>query len=337
FDAQGYENRPEVLARLGDVLARDACASGLIPRLAVVMGRCIGADALLASGSDLLFMVSDQSSLFITGSEIVTAVTGDTLSEGALGGANLHVENGVAAGAYDNECEALLALRRLVDFLPAAGDERKQCDDLARQDPSLATLVPDEATRSYDVKEPVFKICDKDAFFELHEPYAQNIVTGFGRIEGRSVGVIANQPLVLAGALDLGACRKAARFVDFCARFHLPIVSLIDTPGFLPGVAEEHGGVLREASVLCAALARAPSPKIIVVLRNAIGAAALAMGVGNNNATIFAWPSARIALTGGAADIPLASASANPAVRTIAPAETRAQIVEALRRMDAAR
>jgi propionyl-CoA carboxylase beta chain len=336
FDARGYENRPEVLALVGEILERDARASGVIARIAIVMGPCVGADALLAGASDLLFMVRARSGLFLTGPEVVAALTPETLSDEALGGAEIHSEtSGLAAGVYDNDAEALLQIRKLVDCLPFADGEWKTFDNPARKEPSLATLVPEESTRSYDVKELILKILDEEAFFELQESFAPNIVIGFGRIEGRSVGVIANQSLVLAGALNANACRKAARFVALCGRFGIAIVSLIDVPGFLPGATQEHGGIARDAAKLLSAIIQAPVAKIVVILRNAIGAAALAMGGGDSGATIYAWPSARIALKGGASAPnlqSLASAGADLVDAIIAPAETRTRIVEALTR-----
>ncbi len=337
FDARGYENRPEVLALLGEILERDARASGIVPRISVVMGPCVGADALLAGASDLLFMVRDQASLFLTGPEIVAALTQETLSDEALGGAEVHSEtSGLADGAYDNDAEALLHIRKLVDCLPLADGDWESFDNPSRKEPSLATLVPDEPTRSYDVKELILKILDEEAFFEIQDSFAPNIVIGFGRIEGRSVGVIANQSLVFAGALDANACRKAARFVALCGRLGIAIVSLIDVPGFLPGAAQEHGGIARDAASLLSAIIQAPVAKIVVILRNAIGAAALAMGAGDSGAVIYAWPSARIALKGGASAAnlqSLASAGADLVDAIIAPAETRMRIAEALARL----
>jgi propionyl-CoA carboxylase beta chain len=193
--------------------------------------------------------------------------------------------------------------------------------------------VPDEPTRSYDVKELILKILDEEAFFEIQDSYAPNIVIGFGRIEGHCLGIIANQSLVLAGALSANACRKAARFAALCGRLEIAILSLVDVPGFLPGVMQEHGGIVREAAALHAAITQVPVAKIVVILRNAIGAAALAMGAGDSGATIYAWPSARIALTGGASAAhlhSLASAGADLVDAIVAPAETRMRIAEAL-------
>ncbi len=333
FDARGYENRPEVLALIGEILERDARASGVVARIAVVLGSCVGADAVLAGASDLRFMVRGQGTLFLTGPETVAALTQETLSGEALGGAEVNKANALADGVYDNDCEALLQIRKLVDCLPFANEDFESFDTRARKEPGLATLVPDEPTRSYDVKELVLKILDEEAFFELQESFAPNIVIGFGRIEGRGVGIIANQSLVLAGALDANACRKAARFVALCGRFGMPIVSLIDVPGFLPDAEQEHGGIARDAARLHSAIIRAPTAKIVVILRNAIGAAALAMGAGDSGATIYAWPSARIALKGGALAPnlqSLASAGADLVDTIIAPPETRMRIAEAL-------
>ncbi|MGA3304210.1 MAG: carboxyl transferase domain-containing protein, partial [Methylovirgula sp.] len=194
FDALGYENRPEVLALIGEILERDARASGIVPRISVVRGPCVGADALLAGASDLLFMVRDQGSLFLTGPDVVAALTQETLSDDALGGAGVHSEtSGLAVGVYDNDAEALLGIRRLVDCLPRADEDFESFDTSSRKELSLATLVPDEPTRSYDVKELILKILDEEAFFEIQDSYAPNIVIGFGRIEGHCLGIIANQ------------------------------------------------------------------------------------------------------------------------------------------------
>ena len=299
------------LAGLGEIYQRCVCASGVIPQISVVMGPCIGADAFVPALSDFIFMVRETSSLFVAGPEVVRAVTHQSVSVEELGGASMHAgKSAVADGAYDNDVAALLQIRRLVDFLPtsheAALPEWPSFDDPERIELSLDSLVPDDPTRPYDIKELIGKTVDEGDFFEIQEAHAENIVIGFGRIGGRSIGLVANQPLVLAGVLDCDALRKAARFVRFCDCFNIPIVTFVDVPGFLPGIAQEHGGVVKQGAKLLFAYAEASVPKITIITRNAFGAAYDVMASKHLRGDVnYAWPSAQIGLMGaqGAAEL----------------------------------
>ncbi len=292
------------LAGLGEIFQRCVLASGVIPQISVVMGACIGADAYVPALSDFIFMVRETSALIVTGPEVVQAVTHERVSTEDLGGASIHAtKSAVADGAYDNDVEVLLQIRRLLDFLPSSNEdvlpEWPSFDDPERREMSLDSLVPDDPAKSYDIEELILKIVDEGDFFEIQESHAKNIMTGFGRIEGRSVGLVANQPLVLGGVLDCDAARKAARFVRFCDCFNIPIVTLVDVPGFLPGVAQEHGGLAKQGAKLLFAYAQASVPKITIVTRKAFGAAYNVMASKHLRGDInYAWPSAQIGLMG---------------------------------------
>jgi len=331
FDSRGFASDVAVFAELRAVFER-AHAADRAPRIAVVMGSCAGADAMMAAQADFIFMIRQQASLFVTGPEVVAALGRETMDAEELGGAAVHVEtSGLADGLYDNDVEALLQIRRLVDFLP--GHERPWpiFDDPMRAEPALDTLVPEEPTRGYDVKEAIVKFLDEGDFFELQDSYARNIVVGFGRIDGETIGLVANQPLVLAGALDGAACRKAARFVGFCGRSSIPIVNLIDVPGFVPGPVQEHAGLARAAAALVSAYVQTRAPRIGIVLRNAIGAAYLALSVKRD--VTYAWPTARIALRGGEgrSESRRPSEQASEIDVAIEPHMTRPQLVSALK------
>jgi propionyl-CoA carboxylase beta chain len=234
----------------------------------------------------------------------VRALANESLSAEDLGGALVHsVTSGLADGVYDNDVEALLQLRRFIDFLPSSNaaelPEWPSFDDPERIEMSLDTLVPEDPTRSYDVKELIVKTVDEGDFFEIQEAHAQNIVIGFGRIAGRPIGLIANQPLVLGGVLDTSACSKAARFVRFCDCFNIPLVTFVDVPGFLPGIAQEHGGLAKAGAKLLFSYAQATVPKITITLRKGFGAAFAIMGSKHlRGDRAYAWPSAQIALMG---------------------------------------
>lgn len=333
FDSRGAANDVSIFAEWRAVFERTQAAARA-PRIAVILGSCAGPDAILAAQADFVAMIRNQASLFVTGPEIVAALGQEGISADELGGAKVHATtSGLADAVYDNEVEALLQIRRLVDFLPGREGPWQSFDDPMRIEPSLATLVPDEPTRGYDVKEAIVKCLDEGDFFEIQETYAQNIVVGFGRIDAQTIGVVANQPLVLAGALDGAACRKAARFVRFCGRLAIPIVTLIDVPGFLPGQAQEHAALARETAALISAYSRARGPQINLVLRNAIGAAYLALSVRRDRAT-YAWPSARIAPTGlGKYESLQVLEQTGEIVAVFEPATTRPQLVAALKRL----
>jgi propionyl-CoA carboxylase beta chain len=261
--------------------------------------------------TDFIFMVRDRSYMFVTGPDVVKTVTNETVTSEELGGAKVHTtKSSVADGAYDNDVEALLQVRRLIDFLPANNmdgvPEIPSFDDPSRVDESLDTLIPENPNKPYDMKELILKVVDEADFFEIQEAYAKNIVTGFGRIEGRTVGFVANQPMVLAGVLDSDASRKAARFVRFCDAFNIPIVTFEDVPGFLPGTAQEYGGLIKHGAKLLFAYSEATVPLVTVITRKAFGGAYDVMASKHIGGDVnYAWPTAQIAVMGakGAVEI----------------------------------
>src|SRR6202795_2213717 len=246
FDAGGARIQEGVaaLGGYGEVFKRNVIASGVIPQISVIMGPCAGGDVYSPAMTDFIFMVRDTSYMFVTGPDVVKTVTNEVVTAEELGGASVHTaKSGIADGSYDNDVECLLQMRRLLDFLPANSQagvpDWPTQDDPDRADPSLDALIPDNPNKPYDIKELILKVLDEGDFFELSEAFARNIVIGLGRIAGRTGGVVANQPMVLAGVLDSDASRKAARFVRFCDAFNIPIVTFVDVPGFLPGTAQE--------------------------------------------------------------------------------------------------
>jgi propionyl-CoA carboxylase beta chain len=255
--------------------------------------------------------VRDRSYMFVTGPDVVKTVTNETVTSEELGGAKVHTtKSSVADGAYDNDVEALLQVRRLIDFLPANNmdgvPEIPSFDDPNRVDDSLDTLIPDNPNKPYDMKELILKVVDEGDFFEIQESYAKNIITGFGRVEGRTVGFVANQPMVLAGVLDSDASRKAARFVRFCDAFNIPIVTFEDVPGFLPGTAQEYGGLIKHGAKLLFAYSEATVPLVTVITRKAFGGAYDVMASKHIGGDVnYAWPTAQIAVMGakGAVEI----------------------------------
>jgi propionyl-CoA carboxylase beta chain len=256
-------------------------------------------------------MVRDTSYMFVTGPDVVKTVTNETVTAESLGGASIHTtKSSIADGAYDNDVETLLQMRRLIDFLPASNTAELpeiEChQSVTEHDLSLDRLIPDNANKPYDIKELILKTADEGDFFEIQPSFAKNIVTGFGRVEGRTVGFIANQPMVLAGVLDSDASRKAARFVRFCDCFNIPIVTFVDVPGFLPGTAQEYGGLIKHGAKLLFAYAEATVPKITVITRKAYGGAYDVMASKHLRGDMnYAWPTAQIAVMGakGAVEI----------------------------------
>ena len=266
------------LAGYADVFERNVLASGVVPQVSVIMGPCAGGAVYSPAMTDFIFMVKDTSYMYVTGPEVVKTVTHEVVTHNELGGAVTHsTKSGVADGAFENDVEALLMLRRFMDFLPTSNREkppiRPTSDPADRVEMSLDTLVPDNPNQSYDMKELILKVVDEEDFFELQPDYAQNIVVGFGRMEGSTVGIVANQPLVLAGCLDIKSSIKAARFVRFCDAFNIPIVTFVDVPGFLPGTGQEYGGIIKHGSKLLFAYAEATVPKVTVITRKAYGGA----------------------------------------------------------------
>ena len=313
FDAGGARIQEGVaaLGGYGEVFTRNVLASGVIPQISVIMGPCAGGDVYSPAMTDFIFMVRDTSYMFVTGPDVVKTVTNETVTAEELGGASVHTtKSSIADGAFDDDVEALQEMRRLVDFLPlhnqAPLPELELHDDPDRMDDSLDTLIPDNANKPYDMKELIEKVVDEGDFMEIQEAFARNIITGFARIEGRPVGIIANQPMVLAGVLDSDASRKAARFVRFCDCFNIPLVTFVDVPGFLPGTAQEYGGLIKHGAKLLYAYTEATVPKITVITRKAYGGAYDVMSSKHIRGDInYAWPSAEIAVMGpkGAAEI----------------------------------
>lgn len=299
------------LAGYADVFQKNVLASGVVPQISMIMGPCAGGAVYSPAMTDFIFMVRDNSYMFVTGPEVVKTVTQEEVTQEELGGATTHTsKSGVADVAFENDIEALLQLRRFVDFLPPNNREdppfRPHFDDADRSEPSLNTLVPENPNVPYDIHELICKVVDESDFFELQPDYAANIVTGFGRMQGSTVGFVANQPMVLAGCLDIASSRKAARFVRFCDAFNIPIVTFVDVPGFLPGTAQEYGGIIKHGAKLLFAYAEATVPKITVITRKAYGGAYDVMSSKHLRGDInYAWPSAEIAVMGpkGAVEI----------------------------------
>ena len=313
FDAGGARIQEGVasLGGYGEVFKRNVLASGVIPQISVIMGPCAGGDVYSPAMTDFIFMVRDTSYMFVTGPDVVKTVTNEIVTAEELGGASVHAtKSSIADGAYDNDLECLLQMRRLIDFLPASFSagvpEWPSLDTVEREEASLDSLVPDNPNKPYDIKELILKVVDEGDFFELSETYARNIVIGLGRIAGRSVGFVANQPMVLAGVLDSDASRKAARFVRFCDAFNIPIVTFVDVPGFLPGTAQEYGGLIKHGAKLLFAYSQATVPLVTVITRKAFGGAYDVMASKHIGGDVnYAWPTAQIAVMGakGAVEI----------------------------------
>ena len=299
------------LAGYAEVFQRNVMASGVVPQISMIMGPCAGGAVYSPATTDYVFMVKDTSYMFVTGPDVVKAVTHEDVTQEELGGAITHTtKSGVADIGFETDVEALENLRMFLDFLPSSNKERPPeipTDDPAdRQEPSLDSLIPENPNESYDVKELITKILDENYFFELQPDYAKNIVIGYGRMEGSTVGMVANQPMALAGCLDIDASVKAARFIRFCDCFNIPIVMLVDVPGFLPGTQQEFGGLIRHGAKLLYAFAEATVPKVTVIIRKAYGGAYIVMGSKHLRGDVnYAWPSAEIAVMGskGAVEI----------------------------------
>ena len=304
----------EGVASLGgyaEVFQRNVLASGVVPQVSVIMGPCAGGAVYSPAMTDFIFMVEDTSFMYVTGPDVVRTVTHETVSHEELGGARTHARrSGVADLALDNDIEALLQVRRFLGFLPSSNREapplRPTEDPIERQEPSLDSLVPDNPNKPYDIKELIRKTADEGVFFELQPDWAGNIVIGFARYGGQPVGVVANQPMVLAGCLDIDSARKAGRFVRFCDAFNLPIVTFVDVPGFLPGTVQEYGGIIKHGAKLLFAYAEATVPKVTLITRKAYGGAYDVMSSKHLRGDVnYAWPQAEIAVMGakGAVEI----------------------------------
>ncbi|MEO0412315.1 MAG: acyl-CoA carboxylase subunit beta [Pseudomonadota bacterium] len=299
------------LAGYGDVFQRNIEASGVVPQISMIMGPCAGGAVYSPAMTDFIFMVKDSSYMFVTGPDVVKTVTNEEVTQEELGGAVAHsTKSSVADLALENDVEALTQTRRFFDFLPLnnreAPPEIPSFDDPNRIEMSLDTLVPPNPNQPYDMHELIEKTVDEGDFFELQPGHAPNIIIGFGRIEGKTIGIVANQPMHLAGVLDINSAKKAARFVRFCDCFNIPIVTFVDVPGFLPGVGQEHSGIIKHGAKLLFAYGEATVPKITIITRKAYGGAYVVMASKHMKADVnYAWPTAEIAVMGakGAVEI----------------------------------
>jgi acetyl-CoA carboxylase carboxyltransferase component len=301
----------DALAGYGDIFYRNTLASGVVPQISVIMGPCAGGAVYSPALTDFTIMVEKTGNMFITGPQVIKAVTGEDVSAEGLGGALVHSEvSGCASLMFSSEKETLEGIRKLLSYLPQNNVEdppvAKTSDDPARADSGLADIIPDSPNKPYEIRDVIKRVFDDGDFFEIQPLYAQNIVIGFARLAGRTVGIVANQPRNMAGVLDINASDKASRFIRFCDAFNIPLVTLADTAGYLPGVGQEHGGVIRHGAKLLYAYSEATVPKMTVIIRKAYGGAYIAMCSRHLGADqVFAWPSAEIAVMGpdGAANI----------------------------------
>ena len=304
----------EGVASLGgyaEVFQQNVLASGVVPQISLIMGPCAGGAVYSPAITDFILMVRDSSYMFVTGPDVVKTVTHEEVTAEELGGAITHsTKSGVADLAFENDVEVLLMTRRLVNFLPSNNREKPPTwptsDPANRVEQSLDSLVPDDPAKPYDIKELITKVADERDFFEVQPEYARNIVVGFIRMEGSTVGVVANQPMVLAGCLDIDSSVKGARFVRFCDAFNIPILTFVDVPGFMPGTSQEYGGIIKQGAKLLYAYAEATIPKVTVITRKAYGGAYDVMSSKHLRGDVnFAWPSAEIAVMGpkGAVEI----------------------------------
>ncbi|MCL4162209.1 UNVERIFIED_CONTAM: hypothetical protein GTU68_020328, partial [Idotea baltica] len=304
----------EGIASLGgyaDVFQQNVMASGVIPQISMIMGPCAGGAVYSPAITDFIFMVKDSSYMFVTGPDVVKTVTHESVTAEELGGAVTHSsKSGVSDLAFENDVDALVKLRQFVSYLPANNQEKPPVwptDDPAdRAEMSLDTLIPDDPNKPYDMKELINKVADEGSFFEIQPDYAGNLVIGFIRIEGSTVGVVANQPMVLAGCLDIDASRKGARFIRFCDAFNIPVLTFVDVPGFMPGTSQEYGGIIKHGAKLLYAYAECTVPKVTVITRKAYGGAYDVMSSKHLRGDVnMAWPTAEIAVMGpkGAVEI----------------------------------
>jgi propionyl-CoA carboxylase beta chain len=326
----------EGVASLGgyaDIFQRNVLASGVVPQISMIMGPCAGGAVYSPAMTDFIFMVKDSPYMFVTGPDVLKTVTHEEVTAEELGGAVTHsTQSGVADLAFENDVEALTYIRRLMNYLPSSNREQppmQRTDDPAeREDFSLDTLVPDNPNKPYNMKELIFKIVDDCDFFETKIDYARNIITGFARMSGSTVGIVANQPMVLAGCLDIKSAVKAARFVRFCDAFNIPVVTLVDVPGFLPGAAQEYGGIIKHGAKLLYAYAECTVPKVTLITRKAYGGAYDVMSSKHLRGDVnLAWPSAEIAVMGpkGAVEIIFREEKNDPAKLAAREAEYKAK------------
>jgi len=294
----------ESLAGYADIFQANVMASGVIPQISLIMGPCAGGAVYSPALTDFTFMVKDTSYLFITGPDVVKAVTNEEVTQEELGGAKTHTTtSGVAHGAFENDVDALLNIRELFNYIPLSNKDaspiRANDDAWDRDVPALDTVVPLESTAAYNMKDVVTALVDEGDFFEIMPDYAKNIVVGFGRMNGRTVGLVGNNPKFAAGCLDINSSVKGARFVRFCDAFNIPIITLVDVPGFLPGTAQEYGGIIRHGAKLLYAFAEATVPKITIITRKAFGGAYDVMASKHLRGDVnYAWPTAEVAVMG---------------------------------------
>ncbi|MBN2874338.1 MAG: methylmalonyl-CoA carboxyltransferase [Spirochaetales bacterium] len=301
----------DALFGYGNIFYRNTLASGVIPQISVIMGPCAGGAVYSPALTDFTVMVDKTSNMFITGPQVIKAVTGEDVSAEALGGARVHSEvSGCSSLMFDDEAATIAGVRALISYLPSNNIEDvplvATSDELTRSCPALVDIIPDSPNKPYDIRDVIQQVFDDGAYYEIQPLYAKNIVTCFARLGGRTVGVVANQPKVLAGVLDINASDKASGFIRFCDSFNIPLVTFSDTAGYLPGVGQEHGGIIRHGAKLLYAYSEATVPKLTVIVRKAYGGAYIAMCSRHLGADqVFAWPSAEIAVMGpeGAANI----------------------------------
>jgi acetyl-CoA carboxylase carboxyltransferase component len=305
-DSGGARIQEGVASLVGyaDIFLQNTLASGIIPQISAILGPCAGGAVYSPALTDFVFMSRGTSNMFVTGPEVVKAVTHEEVTFEDLGGAAVHAEkSGVCHVATESEADALFLIRKLLSYLPQNYLDDPPFlpngDDSLRTDEILDTIIPEDPGKPYDVKEIIRRIVDSAQFYEIHEAFAQNIVVGFARLGGHSIGIVANQPQVLAGVLDIDASEKAARFVRFCDAFNIPILTFVDVPGFMPGLTQEHGGIIRSGAKLLYAYCEATVPKVTIVLRKAYGGAYIVMSSKHLRGDInFAWPNAEIAVMG---------------------------------------
>ena len=308
------------LSGYGEIFQRNVDASGVVPQISLILGPCAGGAVYSPALTDFILMVENSSYMFVTGPDVVKTVTHETVTSEELGGAKVHAsKSGVAHAAFKNDIEALLQARRLINFLPTSNQnpvpEIPTEDAQDRVDISLNTLVPENPNQPYDMKELVEKILDENDFYEIQPNYANNIITGFGRLEGSTVGIVANQPMNLAGCLNIEASAKAARFIRFCDAFNIPIITFVDVPGFLPGTDQEHNGIIKHGAKLLYAYAEATVPKITVITRKSYCGAYIVMNSKHLKCDVnYAWANAEIAVMGpeGAVEIVFRKEASDP-------------------------
>ena len=292
------------LEAYGEVFYRNVQASGVIPQISVIMGPCAGGAVYSPAIQDFIVMVKNMGNMYITGPQVIKAVTGEEVNEEVLGGADTHSSlSGVAHFAAESEEDAFATIRKIISYIPSNNTESAPAtnptDDPWRMDKALDTIVPTDPSSSYDMRDVVNKIFDLGTYFEVSQNFAQNAITGFARLHGQSVGVVGQNPAVMAGSIDIDASDKIARFVRFCDAFNIPIVTFSDSPGFLPGISQEHGGIIRHGAKILYAYAEASVPKLTVITRKGYGGAMIVMGSKYLRADlVFAWPNAEIAVMG---------------------------------------